>query len=106
VVSGALGSMMLTDNLDVENGLANGSMCNVREVILSDGITYQNLEKIQIDGYYVWCAVVSQVREIKLQLQEGDMRVISKLILLVLQLSSPFLYSEQSTNGLTDGSER
>jgi PIF1-like helicase len=69
--------MMLTDNLDVENGLANGSMCNVREVILSDGITYQNLEKIQIDGYYVWCADVSQVREIKLQLQEGDMRVIS-----------------------------
>jgi hypothetical protein len=69
--------MMLTENVDVERGLANGSMCNVKEVLLRNGVTYENLEKIQIDGYYVWCADVSQVREIKLELQEGDKRLIS-----------------------------
>jgi PIF1-like helicase len=69
--------MMLTDNVDVERGIANGSMCNVKEVVLSDGVTFVNLERILIDGYYVWCADVSQVRELKLQLQEGDKRVIT-----------------------------
>jgi hypothetical protein len=69
--------MMMTDNVDVEKGLANGSMCNIREVVLSEGVTFQNLERILIDGYYVWCVDVSQVRELKVQLQEGDERVVS-----------------------------
>jgi hypothetical protein len=43
--------MMLTDNVDVEYGLANGSMCNVREVVLSDVVILENLERILIDGY-------------------------------------------------------
>jgi hypothetical protein len=37
--------MMMTDNVDVEKGLANESMCNIREVILSEGVTFQNLER-------------------------------------------------------------
>jgi hypothetical protein len=43
--------MMLTDNVDVEYGLANGSMYNVREVVLSDVVILENLERILIDGY-------------------------------------------------------
>jgi hypothetical protein len=69
--------MMLTDNVDVENGMANGSMCNVREVVLKNGVTFQNLERIQIDGYYVWCADVSQVKELRVKLQGTKGNVVS-----------------------------
>ena len=69
--------VMLTDNVDVENGLANGSMCDFRKVVLKDGITVNDLEIIRIDGYYVWSADVTQVDHLELQLQEGDRRIVS-----------------------------
>ena len=69
--------LMLTDNVDVENGLANGSMCFFEKVVLRKGVKIDDLEKIIMDGYYVWCADATQVSHINVRLEEGDRRIVS-----------------------------
>ena len=51
---------MITD-MDVVNCIANGTMCEFEGVKLRDGISYEALEIIVIDGYNVWCAHMSQI---------------------------------------------
>ena len=63
--------VMVNENIDVSNGIANGSMCKFVGVTLEDGVTYEHLERIRIDGYYVWSACVSQVKSLKVQVIDG-----------------------------------
>jgi hypothetical protein len=63
--------VMINDNIDVENCEANGTMCEFEGVIFKDGLNRDCLEKIVIDGYYVWCAHVCQLQFIKLRILDG-----------------------------------
>ena len=63
--------VMITDNMDVVNCIANGTMCEFEGVELRDGISYEALEIIVIDGYNVWCAHMSQIECVKLKLLDG-----------------------------------
>ena len=64
--------LMLNENMDVENAKANGTMCTFESIVLKEGICFDDLEKILIDGYYVWCAEASQVLHIKVKVCDAD----------------------------------
>jgi hypothetical protein len=57
--------IMINDNIDVKCGIANGTLGKFRKIVLKEGVTWQNLEKIVIDGYYVWVADISQIHCMK-----------------------------------------
>ena len=40
-------------------------------VQLQNGVDWDDLERISIDGYHVWCANMTQVKSIQLQLLDG-----------------------------------
>jgi hypothetical protein len=63
--------VMINDNIDVENCIANGTMCEFEGVVFKEGVTFEDLRKVVIDGYYVWCAHVSQIKCLKLRLLDG-----------------------------------
>ena len=63
--------LMINDNIDVERCVANGAMCTFREVVLMPGVTVGDMEKICIDGYFVWCVSVSQVQSLRVTMQDG-----------------------------------
>jgi hypothetical protein len=63
--------VMINENINVENCEANGTMCEFEGVVFKQGITYESLEIIQIDGFYVWCAHVTQIEALKLRLLDG-----------------------------------
>ena len=63
--------VMINKNLDVENCVANGTMCKFAAIVLKPDVNYADLERICIDGYYVWCANETQIESIKLQLLDG-----------------------------------
>ena len=63
--------IMVNDNISVETGLSNGTMAKFVGVELKQGISFDDLERITIDGYYVWCASTTQINGIQLQLLDG-----------------------------------
>lgn len=63
--------IMITDNIDVPNGLSNGTMCKFLGVTFKDGVGYDDLEKIRIDGYYVWCVNIVQLLAMRVQILDG-----------------------------------
>ena len=63
--------VMVNDNLAVEEGLSNGTMAKFLGVRLQEGVSHNDLERIMIDGYYVWCANMTQIRCMVLQLLDG-----------------------------------
>jgi len=62
---------MINENQDVKNCIANGAMCSFQSLLLKAGITREDLEKIVIDGYYVWCANVEQIESLKVKMIDG-----------------------------------
>lgn len=73
--------IMINQNIDTEKCLANGAMGEFVGVDLMDGVTEQDLEVIVIDGYFVRCADVSQVKCLKMKMtdgvEKGEERVVS-----------------------------
>jgi hypothetical protein len=63
--------LMMTQNRDVKNCIANGAMCTFHSVALKDGVTYANLQKIRIDNYYVWAVSVSQLKSLNVKMIDG-----------------------------------
>jgi len=63
--------VMMNENADVGNCEANGTMCEFEGIVFRDGVDYSNLEKIVIDGYWVWCVSVCQIQSIKLRVLDG-----------------------------------
>jgi hypothetical protein len=45
--------LMYTENHDVANGIANGTLCHLVKVVLHSDVTENDFEKMNIDGYYV-----------------------------------------------------
>ena len=65
---------MLIENTDVDNLIANGSLCIFKGLKLKNG--YQDLFKISIDGYYVNCVKAEHVKYIVLELKCNTPRTI------------------------------
>jgi hypothetical protein len=63
--------LMINENQDVKNCIANGAMCAFEAVELKEGITRHDMEKIVIDGYIVWCAHISQIKALKVRMIDG-----------------------------------
>jgi len=63
--------VMLSENIDVGNGVANGTMCEFEGIVFKEGVDYDQLEKVVIDDYYVWTISVPQIDSIKLRILDG-----------------------------------
>jgi hypothetical protein len=61
--------VMLTENIDVENCEANGSMCAFKGLKLKKD--FADIFQINIDGYYVRCVEAKNVEYIELELKEN-----------------------------------
>lgn len=63
--------VMITDNIDVEKYIANGSICRFMGLILKEGTSLKDLQTIIIDGYYIISAYVDQAKSIEVSLEEN-----------------------------------
>jgi hypothetical protein len=63
--------VMITENIDVGNCIANGTLCEFYGVVLNDGVTELHFETIVIDGYFVRSINISHLKSIKLRLLDG-----------------------------------
>ena len=59
--------VMISENIDVANSMANGSMCKFVGLKLKSNV---NMGSINIDGYYVNCVEANEVEYMVLELQE------------------------------------
>ena len=59
---------MITENLDVANSMANGSMYTFKGAQLKN--PNKTLDCINIDGYYVNCVEADDVEYMEVELQE------------------------------------
>ncbi|HSN67495.1 MAG TPA: AAA family ATPase [Fusibacter sp.] len=64
--------LMINRNEDVSACIANGAMCEFKGVDLKRGISYNDLEIIIIDGFFVWCACVSQIDALVVNMVDGN----------------------------------
>ena len=60
--------IMITENLDVQNSMANGSMCIFRGLKLKN--PNKTMECINIDGYYVNCVEADDIEYMEVELLE------------------------------------
>ena len=60
--------IMITENLDVQNSMANGSMCIFKGLKLKD--PQKTMECINIDGYYVNCVEADDIEYMEVELLE------------------------------------
>ena len=60
--------IMITENLDVQNSMANGSMCIFRGIKLKN--PHKTMECINIDGYYVNCVEADDIEYMEVELLE------------------------------------
>ena len=64
--------LCISENLDVSNCVANGTMCSFEGIVLKEGIAMSELDIIVMDGYYVRCADICQVQSIKVKILDGQ----------------------------------
>ena len=50
---------------------ANGAMCEFQGIVLKQGVTVDELEKIMNDGFYVWSLKITQLQGIKVKMLDG-----------------------------------
>jgi hypothetical protein len=65
--------LMYTENHDVPNGIANGTLCNLVKVVLHSHVTDADFEIMNIDGYYVRTIDATKVNYLLCRIQ-GSMR--------------------------------
>ena len=63
--------IIINDNIDVANCIANGTMCEFEGIVFKNGVTFNDLSTVEIDGYSVWLACVSQIKALKLRILDG-----------------------------------
>ena len=63
--------IMINCNIDVVKCEAIGAHCRFEGAKLKPGVTIHDLETIQIDGYFVRCAAVTQIEHIVLRNQDA-----------------------------------
>jgi hypothetical protein len=63
--------IMINQNLDVDRCEANGAYCRFEGLQLKPGVTINDLETVQIDGYFVRCASVTQIQHLVLKNEDA-----------------------------------
>ena len=61
---------MVIENIDVDNKIANGVVGKFKGVVLKDNILFDSLDTIIIDGYFVRCVNIDDLKYIKLEVIE------------------------------------
>lgn len=61
---------MYTENHDVENKEANGTLCHLQKIVLYDDVTDEDFEIVNMDGYFVRCLGISNVKFLLCTLDE------------------------------------
>ena len=64
--------VVLAENIDLHNRMANGSMAKFKSVVLKKGVVFNLLPTIKIDGCSVRAVEVDDVQGLKLELQDPD----------------------------------
>ena len=64
--------LCINENIDVSNCIANGTMCSFEGISLQSGINETDLEYINLDGYTVRCADVSQIKSLRVKIIDGQ----------------------------------
>mmetsp|Transcript_45114 Transcript_45114/g.109778 ORF Transcript_45114/g.109778 Transcript_45114/m.109778 type:complete len:571 (+) Transcript_45114:3498-5210(+) len=62
----------ITENFDVANCIANGTMCKFIAANLKPGVSTGDLDHIFLDGYKVRCADVTQIQSLRLEILDGN----------------------------------
>jgi hypothetical protein len=62
-------NLMVTENIHVLNGMANGTTCEFRKLVLKPGA---KLEKIQMYGYWVYAVSMEDVEHMEVNWQDCD----------------------------------
>ena len=63
--------LCINENKKVDSCIANGAMCEFKALVLKQGVTMNDMEKIMIDGFYVWSIKVSQLEGLKVEMLDG-----------------------------------
>ena len=64
--------LMYTENDNVPNGIANGTLCDLVKVVLHANVTDDDFELMNIDGYYVRSINASKVDHLLCKLTNSD----------------------------------
>ena len=64
--------LMINNNIDVKNCIANGAMCKFKGIVLKDNKTLECLHKIEVDGFYVNCVEASDVQSLVVEMLDGN----------------------------------
>ena len=64
--------MMHTENKDVANEIANGTLCFLKSVVLEEGITEDDITLMNIDGYWVRTIETSKVSHLLMRFGGKD----------------------------------
>jgi hypothetical protein len=77
--------IMINQNLDVDRCEANGAYCRFEGLQLKPGVTINDLETVQIDGYFVRCASVTQIQHLVLKNEDAPKDANGNCRLVLLQ---------------------
>ena len=71
--------MMMTTNLDVKKGLANGTLCQLRKVMLKRGAS-KHMKDVKVDGYMVKCIEAQHVDHLLVYVEtlKSEVKVFAK----------------------------
>ena len=64
--------LCISENIDVKNCVANGAVAKFKGIIFKDNLSVDPLEKILIDGYYVYCTNASMVKALVVEMIDGN----------------------------------
>ena len=62
--------VMINQNLDVENFMANGAMCSFKSLKLKNG--YEDFDTINCDGHFVRCITADKVQSMEVVLEDSS----------------------------------
>ena len=65
-------ALCINENIDVKNCIANGALAKFKGIIFKENVSVDQLEKILIDGYYVYCTDASMVKALVLEMIDGN----------------------------------
>jgi hypothetical protein len=63
---------MYTENHDVSNGIANGTLCFLSKVVLHTNVMESNFSSTNVDGYDVWTIDASKVDYLLCQINRSN----------------------------------
>jgi len=81
--------LMYTENDDVPNGIANGTLCHLLKVVLHPHVTENDFKFINVDGYYVRTIDASNVDYLLCKFADSDRTFRVEANLVACKISMP-----------------